>query len=50
MCYLLVLWGAEARAQEDSAEPDIRITLWNSIPDMEDIISSEHLVTVQHGT
>ena len=29
---LLVLWGAEARAQEDRAEPDIRITRWNNMP------------------
>ena len=29
---LLVLCGAEARAQEDRAEPDIRITRWNNMP------------------
>ena len=36
--HLLVLWGEEARAQEDRAEPDIRITRWNSIPGMENMM------------
>ena len=34
-----MLCGDEARAQEDSAEPDIRITLWNSIPGRGDMMS-----------
>ena len=36
--HLLVLWGEEARAHEDSAEPDIKITRWNSIPGMENMM------------
>ena len=36
--HLLVLCGEEALAHEDSAEPDIRITRWNSIPGMENMM------------
>ena len=33
MSDLLVLWGEEARAQGERAEPDMRMTRWNNIPD-----------------
>ena len=44
--YLPVLWGEEARAQEERADPDIRITRWNSRPDI--IITINIIIIVRN--
>lgn len=30
-----MLWGEEALAQDDKADPDIKITRWNNIPNQQ---------------